>query len=282
MVNMAPRKAESEGWATSAGSTVRAVSGAMLAQQIEDTFIGLEPGRRLPSEREFAQQFSVGRPLVREALRTLIERGVVEAQVGRGTFIRRVTPGDAARPIDNLLRRQAVTTRQLVEARSMLESEAAQMACSQVTTAELNHMHDLVADGDQADTLAAKVRADLEFHLSIVRAAHNTVIETMFMAILRPAAQMMLRSLSDPYVSREGLPYHEQMCRYIGSRDAAVAGRAARGHLEVSERMYGADLDVELELLVRRRIDGVGPTLERNGLSVDDILSSVLRPFDGL
>jgi GntR family transcriptional repressor for pyruvate dehydrogenase complex len=280
-MTMAAQQAGSEGSEPPAGTTTRAVSGSMLAQLIEHTFIELQPGQRLPSERELAQQFSVGRPLVREALRTLVERGVVDVQVGRGTFVRRVTPGDAARPVDNLLRRQAITARQLIEARSMLESEASQLACRRATPADLEHMRDLVAVGSE-ESLAAKVRNDLEFHLSIVRAAHNPVIETMFTAILLPTAEMMMRSLSDPYVSHEGLPYHEQMFLAISSRDESAAGSAARGHLGVSERMYGADLDVELDVLVRRRIIGAGRAFDRDGLSADDVLSSVLQPFGGL
>jgi DNA-binding FadR family transcriptional regulator len=229
-----------------------------------------------------AKQFHVGRPLVREALRTLVARGIVEVQVGRGAFVRRVGPGDAARPVSNLLRRQAITARQLVEARSTLESAASQWACSRITAAELDHMHELVRASKRRGTLAARVRNDLEFHLSVVRAAHNPVIETMFDAILGPTADMMLRSLSDAHVSREGLPYHEQIYLAIKSGDEVAAARASRGHLEVSERMYGADMDIELDVLMQR-LGRSGHPISRERLSVDDILvddilGAVLEP----
>jgi len=254
-----------------------AVSGSTLAELIEATFRGLAPGQRLASERQLAEQFHVGRPLVREALRTLVARGIVEVQVGRGAFVRQVVPGDAARPVSNLLRRQAITARQLVEARSTLESAAAQLACSRVTPAELDHMRQLVRVSKRRGALAARVRNDLEFHLSVVRAAHNPVIETMFDAILGPTADMMLRSLSDAHVSREGLPYHEQIYWAIKSGDKAGAGSACRGHLEVSERIYGADMDIELDVLMRR-LGRTGHPISRDRLSVDDILGAVLEP----
>jgi GntR family transcriptional regulator, transcriptional repressor for pyruvate dehydrogenase complex len=274
-VMVAPRHVARDGSSRSTGKTARAVSGSVLAQHIEDTFSKLEPGQRLPSERELARRFYVGRPLVREALRTLVERGVVEVQVGRGTFVRQVTPNDAARPVDNLLRRQAITARQLIEARSMLESEASQLACHRATPAEIEHMRDLIAAAKDID-LVPRLRNDLEFHLSVVRAAHNPVIETMFAAILLPTAEMMFRSLSDPHVSREGLPYHEQMFLAIEDRDEAAAASAARGHLLVSQRRYGDDLDIDLDVLVRRQSNGVRPKLEDEGFSADDVLSSVL------
>ena len=100
------------------------VTGSTLADRIEESLEGLVPGQRLASERQLAAQFHVGRPLVREALRTLVARGIVDVQVGRGSFVRQVAPGDVARPVGKLLRRQSITARQLVEARSTLESEA--------------------------------------------------------------------------------------------------------------------------------------------------------------
>ena len=256
-----------------AASTARPVSGAVLARLVEETFVSGLPGQRLPSERQLAEHFEVGRPLVREALRTLVERGVIDVEVGRGIFVRRVQPVDAARPVDNLLRRQAVTPRQLVEARSTLEVEASQLACARATAEELEHLGELVAVSSEHN-LMERVRNDLEFHLSVVRAAHNPVIETMFSAILLPMAQMMTRSLGDPEVSREGLPFHEHLYLAIRDRDPEAAARASRGHLLVGQRTYGADFDVELDVLAGRQLASSGAR-DRSGF--DDILSSLLR-----
>ena len=247
------------------------VTGSTLADRIEESLEGLVPGQRLASERQLAAQFHVGRPLVREALRTLVARGIVDVQVGRGSFVRQVAPGDVARPVGKLLRRQSITARQLVEARSTLESEACRLACARVTPAELDHMQELVRAGKRRGPLFARVRNDLEFHLSVVRAAHNPVIETMFVAILGPTADMMLSSLSNPHVSREGLPHHEQIFAAIKRSDEAAAARASRGHLELSDRMYGADMDVELEVLMHR-LGRSGRPISLDRLTADDIV----------
>lgn len=247
-----------------------------LADMIETMFVTGTAGQRLPSERQLALRYEVGRPLVREALRTLVERGVIDVQVGRGIFVRAVMPADAARPVDKLLRRQSVTARQLVEARSMLEGEASQLACSRATVRELDHLRDILAAFAGSRSLMVQVRNDLEFHLSVVRAAHNPVIETMFSAILRPTAEMMLRSLSDADVSREALPFHEQLYAAIRDRDSQAAALASRAHLQVSRQTYGADFDVELEVLASRRLAGA-TTIEPEGLSVDDAIASVLE-----
>ena len=103
------------------------VFGATLADLIGVKFLTCVQVHKLPSERQLTE-FQVSRPLVREALRTLVERAVIEVQVGRALFPRRVLPSDAARPFGNLLRWQAVTPRQLVEACLLLEGRRSWMA----------------------------------------------------------------------------------------------------------------------------------------------------------
>ncbi len=179
-----------------------------LADRIEHAFIAngfKSPGDRLPSERELAGMFGVSRTVVREALKTLVERKVVDVWVGRGVFIRKATPADAADPVASLLQRQGMTARQMIEARSMLEVEASRLACLRASAEELELMSQVIGRADEASTLLERVRDDLQFHLLVVRSAHNPVIETMFSAILRPTAEMMVRSISDINVSTRGL-----------------------------------------------------------------------------
>ena len=71
----------------------QAVRTARLFEQIVEQIEGsihegrLKPGDQLPAERELAQQFGVSRTAVREAMKTLCEKGWVEAYTGRGTFV---------------------------------------------------------------------------------------------------------------------------------------------------------------------------------------------------
>ncbi len=77
-------------------------SGSRLYQEVVDyvqqqIFSGeLRPGDRLPPERQLVQQFGISRTAVREALRSLAAKGLVDSQVGRGTFVRRPTPDQLA------------------------------------------------------------------------------------------------------------------------------------------------------------------------------------------
>src|SRR3954464_1804847 len=77
----------------------------------------LADGAKLPSERELALRLGVSRPLVREALRSLVERGLVVVSPGRGAFVRIASTADAARPLGSHYLRQKITPRHLLEVR---------------------------------------------------------------------------------------------------------------------------------------------------------------------
>ena len=91
---------------------------------------GFKPGDKLPSERELATRFGVGRPLIREALRSLAELGLIETIPARGTFVRAGSDTRADRQAGIAIRRRGVTAHELSEARLMLETGTARQAGS--------------------------------------------------------------------------------------------------------------------------------------------------------
>jgi len=77
-----------------------------IVQQIEDSIMqgALKPGDQLPAERELAQQFGVSRTAVREAVKTLREKGLLEAYSGRGTFITDGTSENIRQSLDRMIK----------------------------------------------------------------------------------------------------------------------------------------------------------------------------------
>ena len=108
--------------------------------------LGSTPGAKLPSERDLAQHLGVSRPLIREAMRSLVERGLVEVSPGRGAFIRAASTTEAARPLGSHYRRQNITLRNLIEVRTMIEPPAARLAATRATEPEIEALADDLAD----------------------------------------------------------------------------------------------------------------------------------------
>src|SRR5579872_263417 len=116
-----------------------------IVQQIEDSIMQgtLKPGDQLPAERELAQQFGVSRTAVREAVKTLREKGLVEAFAGRGTF---VTSGNARSmryTLNRLIRSGPKESAvHLVEVREILEPEIAALAAQRADEESLSAMRE--------------------------------------------------------------------------------------------------------------------------------------------
>ena len=117
-------------------------SGDAIAAALADRVLSgeLAPGSRLPSERQLALDFGVSRPIVREALRSLVERGLIDIEPGRGAFVHGDTGPRRFPPLDLEYRRRGTTARQLSEARLMLEMEAAALATEHADEDDLSNM----------------------------------------------------------------------------------------------------------------------------------------------
>jgi DNA-binding FadR family transcriptional regulator len=239
---------------TSDGTSERPVAGgpAWLAGELQSMILDgkLADGSRLPSSRELSQRYNLGRPAVREALRSLAERNLIDIIPARGVFVRATRPTDTAPQFARLMLLQSATPRHLVEARIMLDGLAAELAAERATPADIAAIAGTLERLDAARGVTAAARLDLEFHSMVARAAHSPVVEAMFGSISTLTLQLMQRSLGDPSISRAGLPYHQQILDAIESRDAAAARAAAVGHLAVGERHYGTDFDRPLTELV--------------------------------
>src|ERR1700685_4472179 len=163
-----------------------------IVQQIEDSILKgtLKAGDQLPSERELALKFGVSRTAVREAVKALHEKGLVEAYSGRGTFITDGTT-EAVRQSINLMMRidQAEGSENLAEVRQILEPEIAALAATRIQEPQLvlmreafTVMNDALKDPD------AYIEADLDFHLALAEAAENSHIFRRWRTAARPVS----------------------------------------------------------------------------------------------
>lgn len=253
------------------------MSRTVLASQLEAQIVGgqLPPGTKLPSERQLAERYGVSRPTVREVLGTLAERNLVEISPGRGSFVRDPRATDAAGYLDAHYRRSQATPRDLVEARTMLESTAAGLAAQRATPEDLAAMEQALAAFERSASVIDQARYDLAFHLAIARAAANPVIATMFGSITSLTLELMLRSLADAEVSRVSVPYHRRIAGAIAAREPATAKTAMAEHLAVATRLYGEDYDRTIESVARRELT----RLLAPGVRLDDLLTITQAPL---
>lgn len=220
-----------------------------LAALLQRQILGgdIPPGGALPSERKLAERYRVSRSVVREVLGVLAERRLIDVVTGRGAFVRAPRTTDAAPAFQAVLRRRGVTARQLIEARRLLESHAAELAAVRATDDDLRDLLAHLEALESADRLVERVRRDLAFRTTVARAAHNPVLEVMFASIAEPSAELILRSLSDPTAAATGIPVHRRVYNAIRAGKPRAARSAMARHADIASQTYGADLDRDLD-----------------------------------
>lgn len=251
------------------------MTGDGLAAELEDAIVSgrYQVGAKLPSERELAERYGVSRPVIREALRTLRERRLIEIYPGRGAFVRQAQSSDVAGQMQVLFRRTHVTARDLIEARSALECAAAEQAARRAAPADLDGLWRIQEEIDKTAEVVEQARLDLAFHVGIARTSRNPVIESMLVAVAQPIVELMLRSLLDRNVRSEALDLHVRILEAIQAGDARAARLAMARHLEVAARYYGDDLDRSVEAVARRELaERLAPTI-----TLEDVLARVIN-----
>lgn len=240
---------------------------ALLAKRI--TGGEFPPGELLPSERVLAEEYGLSRSMVREALRMLAERRLIDIVPGRGSFIRETTVADAVERLIEIVDYSRVTPRYLIEARSMIETTAASLAAERAGAEEIEAIGRAQVNCSRADSLLERVRWDLTFHLAIIRAARNPLVETMFQAIQPYIVELLFRSLTDENVTRKGLVFHERILDAIVNHDPLTASQEMGDHLTLGISLFGADIDRDLNLVAQDALR----TLSGNNVTVEDVLT---------
>lgn len=234
------------------------LSAAAVVDSVERQILDgvLAPGDKLPSERSLAAEFGISRPVVREGLRRLQERGLIVSQSGRGSFVCEFEPTRGLGSVEQLVRRGAISVRQLVVARAMLESETAGLAAQHRTEAHLKRLSDLVVALERPNALedlAVLADLDIAFHETIAIASGNPVLQIMFGSIRDFTRAMVLRSLTDRATRAAGLPLHRGILEMIEDRDDDGARSMMRRHILRALDFYGPDVDRPLASVVMSR-----------------------------
>jgi GntR family transcriptional repressor for pyruvate dehydrogenase complex len=156
-------------------STRREPRATEVARRIIDYLLSgqLEPGDRIPSERQLAEALGVGRSLLREALKSIALLGLVEVRPGDGTFLVRAESELLPKAIEwgLLLGEQQVAD--LMEARHLLEVLVAGLAAERRTPADIAMLRTYYGQMQAAPDTTSFVAADMAFHLRVAEAANN-------------------------------------------------------------------------------------------------------------
>ena len=203
-----------------------------------------QPGDKLPGEIELAAELKISRTTLREAIRVLTTRGVLEVKRGVGTY---VTRSEHIHADYDLLKIQntRVSLKDLYEMRLMFEPQAAYYACLRASEEELSA---ILRYGQELEgiVLARDSRWDefeQKFHNSIAAAAHNQFITSLFPTFNRAIRQGVSLANESPAVADHTLGDHRLIMDYLKLRNPIGARAAMHVHMLNTMRDFNIEID---------------------------------------
>jgi GntR family transcriptional regulator, transcriptional repressor for pyruvate dehydrogenase complex len=195
----------------------------------------LKVGEKLPSEQSLAGQFGVSRNIVREALRDVKARGLLEVRNGAGSFIARPTWTDLGDMLNRFLTLSDSAINDFYEIRFTLEIKACELAAERATEEDLARLEAIIREMERSlDAREVLTSLDFDFHYVIAAATKNP----LFGSLLRPIKSIMTAMLNYSYSNPardEALEGHHAIFDAMKKRDPKLAAAAMARHLENSE-----------------------------------------------
>ena len=199
----------------------------------------ISPGEALPSERELAATFEVGRPTVQHALRLLEADDLLTARRGRGGGTVVSAPSDSSRGMDGLVarvRRDRDEIEQTLVFRRVVEPQVARLAATTRRKADLVAMRRSIAEMTEAPDEDHYMRYDTELHLALARATRNSLLlEAIELVRLQLNDAFVLQPESDLWHRRIATE-HDSIVDAVEARDGDAAGEAMEAHIESTEK----------------------------------------------
>ncbi|MCW5980179.1 MAG: FadR family transcriptional regulator [Bryobacteraceae bacterium] len=187
-----------------------------------------EPGLKLPKEAELADRFRVSRIVIREAIKVLEDRGLVEVRAGRGTLTASPTPERVKASLLRLFRDQPLPTlsdmERMLELREVLEETVATLAAVRATPEDLALIAAALSDMALGKTDEETIEADFRFHMAVAKAAHNRFFEM----VIDPLTQVFLQQIRLTDIFEVGVDLHRQIFEQINRGDPVAARQAVR------------------------------------------------------
>lgn len=196
----------------------------------------LPAGEPLPPEGKLGEMLGVSRTVIREAVRLLAARGLVEVASGSGTYVRAVGPSIIDDSVSLLLRANHVPPEQIYEVRRSLEVDAAGLAAERASAEEVLFMEEEIAVLRQERLRSAEyAKHDFLFHLRVAESTHNL----LFVALIKSISTITIRAMNQMYASGRleftnrhvRTEEHEAIIENIKQHDINGARQAMADHM---------------------------------------------------
>ncbi len=194
----------------------------------------LQTGESLPSERELAEYFNVSRTVVREAIRSLLARGLVEAHPGGRAVVSVPDPGVVAESVSFLLKLSGtgLPYSKVFEIRKILEPEIAALAAERASEEDIWDLQAQLKSMELGRSPLHVAEADVEFHAVLARATKNELFPLLLDSLASIMVEIRKTSLALPGSQENAIQHHRRILERVQAHEPEAARRAMELHLQ--------------------------------------------------
>jgi GntR family transcriptional repressor for pyruvate dehydrogenase complex len=196
----------------------------------------LQPGDKLPPERELAEIMQVGRQTLRAALRALSAMDVIDIRRSSGAYITDLKPNTFIERLEFMFRMSESSIIELFEARSALEVTIIRLAASRITSEEFEHLQAHTNKmAEQLDSLSAFSEADLEFHRMLSQFSRNSILAQFAEVILKLGLETRHKTAETLEARQRATRDHQAIVAALATGDPDLAAKAMLAHMSTAK-----------------------------------------------
>ncbi|WP_443129242.1 FadR/GntR family transcriptional regulator [Gracilibacillus sp. D59] len=191
----------------------------------------IQPGDRLPAERQLQDALGVGRSAIREAIKVLTVLGILEVKQGDGTYLKRADSGLLLESIEWGLLLGENRVQDIIEVRKEIEVPIARLAAERCTDNELEELK-VILDKLKVSTIDDFVELDINFHMKIAQMSKNTVfigILSSIQSLLRTWIKLVIEDAGETQFSYND---HYNIYQALSHKDSNESVKAMESHVE--------------------------------------------------
>jgi GntR family transcriptional repressor for pyruvate dehydrogenase complex len=212
-----------------------------IAGTLEQAIIGSEiKAEKLPSEQELSKRFNVSRTVIREALKVLKERGLIQSRNGEGSYISKPNTDTIFSAINRIVQMDNISNDDLHNMRLILETAGAGLAALNATPEETEYLENILEQmSDESLPLEKRIPLDEDFHISIARASRNELLGVFVNIMTLLLKNYMSLGVFDGPRIKSTLRQHKKILEAIKNHEGGKAEKAIYDHLMAARKVVG-------------------------------------------
>ena len=227
-----------------------------LSDMVAEAIVGLiiekdlQPGDKIPTEKELSEHLGIGKTSLREGIRKLDAIGLLSSQQGGGVFVREVTIDSIFRvdlkiPLTRFLKLNKQEIMDLVYTRFIIEIPSCRLAAAKrITDEQIANLEVLcTAMADSIDEPEKFIHYDVQFHEQILFASGNVILSGVFKLIEDIFSKQQAIVAALPGDLSKGLEFHRKILSALGERNSDLAVKTLKQHLNVVKDVLDKNLN---------------------------------------